>query len=723
FHSLQAPASGVYIEQVKLTLANLDVGAFERAWRRTVERHSILRTAWWWRDLDPPLQAVHRHVPLPFRYEDWRGESEPEQEARLAAWLADDRRQGFDVSRPPLLRLALMRLDEETYRFIWTFHHMLLDGWSMAPLLRDLFALYAAESTGTERALEPVRSYRDYIAWLGRQDLGAAERAWRQALAGFAAPTPLALARPNTGDTGRAGTAGDTGDEPGRLLTHFSTATSEGLKAFARRHQLTLNTVMQGCWALLLGRYAGLDDVTFGIVTSGRSAPLPGIQAMVGLFLNTLPVRVALPASERPGAWLRRLQEEQVELRQYDYTPLVKVQAWSEVPPGQPLFESLFAFENYPIDESVREQAGASLEVRAVEMLEKTNYPLHLIVSAQEELRLRVFYDRGRFAADAVVRLLAHFEALCANLLAAADPTLGELSLLSAEERRQLPDPAAALPEPAFPPVSRLFLDRAAAAPGTPALRQGESVWSYELLAHRAAAVARHLIASGVAPGEVVGISGTSSPDLIASLLGVLLARGAFLLLDRKLPVPRRRLMLERSAARHLLVLAAEGETESPAESAAEWAAGVPGLAVLPLAPSALDLAADPNGGPELPDPGPDDPAYVFFTSGTTGTPKAILGRQRGLAHFVSWQRDTFGIAPGDRVAQLTGLAFDVVLRDIFLPLVSGAALCLLPGEDRSPARVLPWLRDEGITALHTVPSLAGVWLDGVPAGLTLPRL
>ena len=610
-----------------------------------------------------------------------------------------------------------MRLDERTWRFVWTFHHMLLDGWSMAPLLRDLFALYAIERTGEEAALEPVRPYRDYIAWLGRQDLAAAEQAWRRALAGFTDPTPLALPRP-------AVPVDAAEEEPGRLLAHLSAAATDGLKAFARRHQLTLNTVMQGCWALLLGRYAGEDDVVFGIVTSGRSAPLPGIHGMVGLFLNTLPVRVAMPAGERLASWLQRLQEEQAELRQYDHTPLVQVQSWSEVPAGRPLFESLFAFENYPIDESVREQAGPGLEIGAVEMLEKTNFPLHLIVSVQEQVRLRVFFDRRRFAEAAVERLLRHFEALCASLLASAgslsDPRLEDLSLLGAEDHRLLADPAAVLPEPTFPPVARLFLDRAAAAPDTVALCQGGTVWSYAGLRRRALAIARHLADHGVAPGEIVAVTSPPSLDLIATLLGVLIARGAFLILDRKLPAARRRLLAERSGARHLVRLDGDGSGAESWDGLDEES--VSGISLVWLDPDVL-AGFEADGAPEPADPGPDDPAYVFFTSGTTGTPKAILGRQRGLAHFVSWQRDAFEIAAGDRVAQLTGLAFDVVLRDIFLPLVSGATLCLPDDGDRSPERMLPWLAEEAITALHTVPSLASVWLDAVPEGLRLSSL
>lgn len=196
FHSLYAPNSGVYIEQLVCTLrADVDVSAFSRAWEHVVHRHAPLRTAFAWKSQDQPLQAVHRTVELPLVQEDWRAMALDAQERRLERWLADERARGFDVAKAPLMRLALLRFADDAWRFVWTHHHLLLDGWSLPLVLQEVFAAYEAYRTGREPALPPVRPYRDYIAWLRKQDLAAAEAYWRATLAGFTAPTPLVVDR------------------------------------------------------------------------------------------------------------------------------------------------------------------------------------------------------------------------------------------------------------------------------------------------------------------------------------------------------------------------------------------------------------------------------------------------------------------------------------------------------------------------------------------------
>ncbi|HEV7518677.1 MAG TPA: amino acid adenylation domain-containing protein, partial [Thermoanaerobaculia bacterium] len=340
FHSLDAPGSGVYVEQLSLALGpDLDREAFARAWQRVVDRHPALRTAFLWRELTRPLQAVYSGIRLPRQLLDWRRLPAAEQREALAAWLTADRRRGFDLARPPLLRATLIDLGEAGHRFVWTYHHALLDGWSLPILLGDLFALYREEATGAAADLPPARSFRDYVAWLEEQDLAAAQAYWRRTLAGFTSPTPLGLDRP-------------AGRHPANAVLSAVTkadlpaATTEALRAFARGLGVTLNTVVQGAWALLLHRHSGEEEVLFGAVTGGRSAPLPGIESIVGLFINTLPARVRVDRRARLGAWLAEIQERQAEARQHEHSPLAQVQQWSEVGDGQPLFESILAFEN-----------------------------------------------------------------------------------------------------------------------------------------------------------------------------------------------------------------------------------------------------------------------------------------------------------------------------------------------------------------------------------------
>ena len=327
--------------------------------------------------------------------------------------LEEDRRQGFDLTRAPL-RLTLAWLGEGSYRFVWSHHHLLLDGWSLALVLKEVLVGYQALRTGGVASLPASRPYREYIAWLQGQDLAAAEAYWRRELAGFRAPTPLGVDRPAGGDRAEA-------DGHGEERLRLTSAATAALQGWARRERLTLHTAVQGAWAVLLGRYSGQDDVVFGVTVSGRTAALSGVESMVGLFINTLPVRVRLSWREPAAAWLRGVQERQAEMRQHEHSPLVTVQAWSEVPRGRPLFESLLVFENYPADRAMGSGAGLEVSAGEVEAWERTNYPLTVIVVPGDELELRAGYQQDRLEGDAVRRLLGHLQTLLEGWAPAAE--------------------------------------------------------------------------------------------------------------------------------------------------------------------------------------------------------------------------------------------------------------------------------------------------------------
>ncbi len=353
FHALHASVPGVYFVQLAWTLTGkLDGRAFERAWQDLVDRHAALRTAILWEQLDRPLQLVHRRAALPFTERDLSGLDEAAQERAVERFADDDRRLGFDLGRAPLMRVALLRLGDERWRFVWSSHHIVVDGWSMPILLDEALRLYESHAQGRPLRLETARPYGDYIAWLLHLDPTRSESFWRRQLEGFAAPTPLA------GEDTRPPTShGERHDERRVRLGAEASAT---LAAFARRYKLTMSTLVQGAWALLLARYAGEHDVLFGATVSGRSAPVPGIDRMVGLFINTLAVRVRPSPDDTAASFLAALQDQQAELREHAHTALAGVQALSAVPRGTPLFESLVVFENQPVDESLRRGAAAS---------------------------------------------------------------------------------------------------------------------------------------------------------------------------------------------------------------------------------------------------------------------------------------------------------------------------------------------------------------------------
>jgi amino acid adenylation domain-containing protein/non-ribosomal peptide synthase protein (TIGR01720 family) len=708
FHTLYDRESRVYFEQITTSFRGpVDVPCFKRAWQRVVDRHAILRTLFVWEGQKKPLQVVRRRVALAWREEDWRGRSAAEQGEALDSFLRADRDRGFEITKAPPMRLSLVRIADEEYHFVWSFHHALLDGWSVAILNQEVLSCYEAFVRGTEPDLPPVHPYRSYIQWLQKQSPGKAEAFWRQQLAGFTTPTRL---EPSGSDGLSAGFREECFELP--------EAMSGALQAFARQHRLTLSTVFQAVWALLLSRHAGEDDVLFGAAFSGRPPELPGIESMVGLFLGTLPVRVEVRSKEPFLRWVKGLQEVQFEIQQHQHVPLVELQALSGVPRGVPLFESLVVFENYPVDQASG-HSPHGIAVTGFRLWAHTNYPLHLKVSPGARFYVSLIYDASRYDPPTMRSLLLQVPTVLEQVLARPESLLHQLSLATPDSRAVLPDPSVVLAEEEFAPVTALFEGWARRSPQEPALIQGGRSLSYEELAERAHAVAWTLRSRGLEAGEVVALDGQPGFGLIGSLLGILFAGGVALIADRKLPAERRRLMCREAGANWLVRLRKEGAAEE------RWAE--PDLRESVAVDLASGRVMEPSADfatvalPELDD---ESGAYVFFTSGTTGVPKGVLGTHRGLSHFVAWQRATFGVGPGDRSSHLTGLSFDVVLREIFLPLTSGATLCLPEeAEELGAERVLPWLERQRITVLHTVPTLAETWLLDPPRGVSLKSL
>ncbi len=467
FHTLSNPGGGAYTEQLNCELhGQLDVIAFERAWQKVIGRHTILRTSFSWREFDRPLQVVHQQVNIQVDEQDWRTLPAAEQQDQLEAFLLGDRARGFDLSQPPLMRLALIRTGKDACQFVWTHHHLLLDGWSMPLVLKEVLAHYEALGAGEGLEPEPVRPYRDYIQWLQQQDPSRAATFWRETLKGYTAAARLGPDRVDA-----AGQSGH-GDETVRV----SKATTKALQLLARNHRLTLNTIVQGAWALVLSRYSDQEDLVFGVTVSGRPAAVDGIESMVGVFINTLPVRVKISRQTPVVSWLRQLQTAQVEMAQYEYSPLV--QEWSDVPLGLPLFESLLVFENYPVNSPLQDQV-AGVEVRGARALVRTKYPLTVVAVPGVELVLHIAYDRRRFDPKTTQRLLecltTSLDAIVTN---SEQPVSGILDALPADGRSDRRALTAAGP-------TRLGLERTFAAPRTPVEEVLAGIWAQVLGAER----------------------------------------------------------------------------------------------------------------------------------------------------------------------------------------------------------------------------------------------
>jgi len=682
FHSLSDPDSGMYFNQTAMELrGDLNEEVLRVAWQQAVDEHPILRTFFVWEGVESPVQVVRKQARMPLVVVDWSERDQAQQQTALDTLRREDLREGFDLSSAPLMRVTLIRRSADTWCLFWSFHHILLDGWSMFRVLGQVFGAYDAGCRGEAYSPDPARPYRDHIVWLSQQSLPAAEAYWTRNLAGFSAPTPL-LSEPGSlqEDHGEDGFTAE--------VLHLDGATSAALQEFASQQHITINTLLQGAWALLLSRYSGEADVLFGVVVSGRPAALEGVEAMVGLFINTLPVRVQAPDSEQVLSWLQRLQAEQAELREYDYSPLVEIQGCSEVSREDALFESIFLCENYKKDAPL-EELCKSLEIGDVQWFERHNFPLAAVAIPAEEFELRLIYQTDVYGPRTIARMLGHWKRLLEDMLAHPDQTLGELAMVSAAERQQLlvdwNQTASEYPREAC--IHQLFEEHAALTPDAVALVWGEESLSYGELNASANRLAHHLTGLGVGPEVVVGLCLDRSPDLIVALLAILKAGGAYLSLDPEYPKERLEHMLRDSQAPVLLT---HGQllAELPDNDAR----------VVCMDAEAQAIGAESDQNPDTAGSA-EQLAYVIYTSGSTGLPKGTLIPHRAVVRLV--RNTNFARFDADEVfLQFATVSFDASTLELWASLLNGARLVLFPTRRASPEELGQVIQAQGVTTL-----------------------
>jgi amino acid adenylation domain-containing protein len=704
FHSLYAPETGVYVEQMVCTLrGELDIPAFQRAWQKVLDRHPALRTTFVGEGLKEPAQVVFRSVHLSLEQQDWRAFSPADQEARLETFLQADRARGFNLSKAPLLRLALIQVAQDVYTFVWTYHHLLLDGWSLPLVLREALAFYDAFHQGEDLCLDAPRPYRDYIVWLKQQDMAAAEGFWRQALQGFTTPTPLVIDRTLEGTI-------DQEERYSVLQTRLSVETTAALIALAQRHHLTLNTLVQGAWALLLSCYSGEKDVVFGITVSGRPPDLAGVENMVGMFVNSLPLRVQVPSDALLLPWLNEIRTLQIEMQQYEYSPLIEVQGWSQVPRGTPLLESVLTFHgNFLVDASLKEQSG-SLKIDDVHFVEAINQ-LIVDVVLGSELLLSALYNSRRFNAAALARMMGHFKTLLEGMAANPEQRLRDIPLLTDIEQRQLLVDwnNTQVDYPQGQCFQQLYEEQAKRTPDAIAAVCNDVHITYRRLDRRANRLASILVEHDVGPDTVVALLAERGLDFLTAILAIFKAGGAYLPLDPRYPAQRFRQVLHQSQSPLILVaddfipILSDVLESLPAEER-------------PLALHLSQLLQQDCLADNLPTRcTPHHLAYVIYTSGSTGIPKGAMIEQRGMVNHLYAKVSALQLTGTDIVAQTAPQSFDISVWQFLAALLVGGCVQIFCDEIAfAPTYLLEQVSSRQVTVLETVPSLLRAMLESI---------
>ena len=690
FHSLLEPESGAYIIQFSCKLAGkLDVNAFTQAWQKLVDRHSNLRTVFVWQKLKQPMQVVAKTVKIDLLQQDWQDISEIEKSEKSANFLQEQINTPFNLNKVPLMRLHLIRMQPKTYQFIWTYHHLILDGWSMAIVIKELLTLYQSFAMGHDICLEPTADYKNYIAWLKQQNHNKAFEFWQKKLQGLNTPTFLGF----VSNSNKQKTVTNQYFEQKFKL---SAETTYKLQFLTREYKLTLNTIIQGAWAILLHRYSGSQDIVFGATSSGRPTNLTNAQSMVGLLINTLPVRVKLNLQHWLIDYFKSLQTEQLKRQEYEYYSLIDIHRASELPQDIPLFQTIVIFENYPVNSSIK-QSWDNLDIRNIETSEQTNYPLTLYAAVDSEISLKLLYDTKLFNPTLARSILDHLKTLLEAIASNPQQQLYNLNILTPlEQQKLLVDiNKTAKPYPQDACFPQLWLNQVAKTPNAVAAIFKDQTITYQELNDKSDCVTNHLQQLEVKPETLIGVCLERSMEMLVALLGILKAGAAYVPLDPNHPQARLDYVVEDSKIQILLTQTKHLD-KFPQSN----------LEIINLdSPNPPPFGKGGLRGDHF-STDTQNLAYVIYTSGSTGKPKGVQINHRSLVNFLFSMRDSIKISSDDSLLSVTTIAFDIAALELYLPLLVGAKVVIAPSEIVADNKALAHsIQEHNITMMQATPA------------------
>ncbi|MGW8959227.1 amino acid adenylation domain-containing protein [Paenibacillus sp. NPDC055715] len=683
FHSQldsQAAANDAYFEQVSYDMrGRMDIQAFAESLNILVRRHEALRTHFYFGRDTEPLQVVYRSRDCGFQYEDLHKLDVDTRDTWVKSFELEDRARGFDLRRDVLLRVAILRIGEDSYHFVWSFHHIVMDGWCLSLINKEVFESYAALQEGRVPELAPAVPYSSYIEWLEAQDRKAAANYWSSYLSGYEQQTALPAVKSGRKSEGYA--ASDWATDLEREL-------SLRVEETAKRYQVTMNTLLQTAWGIVLQKYNNHSDVVFGSVVSGRPSDIIGVEAIIGLFINTIPVRIRSEAGESFAEVMKKMQEQALASHAYDTYPLFEIQALTEQ--KQDLINHIMVFENYPVEEQVEEMGSDGQEpfpISNVVAAEQTNYDLNVVVMPGECIKIRFMYNALSFDQTDIERLHGHFVNLLEQILLNPNVCVEELELVTAAEKQQITgefnDTASAYPHNQT--IQKLFEEQAERTPDHIAVALGHQSLTYRELNETANRLAHTLRDAGVKSDEPVGILTERSLDMITGTLAILKAGGAYVPVDPQYPEDRIRYMLEDSGAK--LLLAQQDLLDRCYFDG-----------------QIVNLNDDDSYSTDHSNLGIDGAgnhaAYVIYTSGSTGKPKGVVVEHQSVVRLVR-NTDYVPFDESIRMLQTCAFVFDVSTFEIWGALLNGGQLVLVHKDDLlDAAKLKETIRDHRVTMM-----------------------
>ncbi|MEO6230171.1 MAG: non-ribosomal peptide synthase/polyketide synthase [Ferruginibacter sp.] len=684
FHGLYDDQSGAYIEQFKCDLVNANLDHLKNSWQQVLKNHSILRSGFYYDVFTVPVQCVYQQVSLPVEVIDFSGLNSADQATAVNKYEAADRQQGFDFTAAPLMRIGLLKLSEDRYRMVWTSHHILFDGWSMPLLMEEFLSTYESLNNGTAIVEQEEDKFEDYIRYIERNNKDAEESFWRNYMKGIGQGTLLPFINTTSERTKGAGSYQS-------LRLHFDEKQTSVILDYAQRNRVTVNTVMQSVWSLMLQRYTGNKDIVYGVIVSGRPDELPNVEKRVGMYINTLPLHATIEENQPITDWLKLLQDQQVAARQYQYTPLQNIKSWSGVPGD--LFDCLLIFENYPVSEIIGARKW-SLGIENVKVNEQTNYPLNLIVSSAKELNIDFSYNTALLKEVYVKEMHDHFEHILNQFIANEKVQAADIQLITAEQKNQLlvdfNNTAVAYPkDKTFVDLFMEGVDKFAS--NTAVIFEQQQI-TYKELNERSNQLAHLLIDKGLKPQTLVPVCLDRSINLVVAILGVLKAGCAYVPIDPEYPADRISFMLENSDAD---IVITSNESKSKLVSASN-------PFILELDESLSILEGLPVRNIQLSKP--HQLAYVIYTSGSTGKPKGAGVFHKSIVSLAQWYVREFSINETDRAIIISSPAFDLTQKNIWGPLIAGAAIVMPATTYYDNRLIINCIREKAVTIINCAP-------------------